>query len=119
MTDISNVILQQMGVNPTAFSLSSRYYGIATATLQGKDGESIVYLRRRFVPPADNFFIVQEHTLREGDRLDNVANQYYGDPERYWQLCDANNVIDPETVTEEPGSKINITLPQGIPGSNA
>jgi hypothetical protein len=119
MTDISNAVLQQAGVNTTAFSLTSRYYGIATATMKGSDGESIIYLRRRFVPPADSFFVLQQHTITEGERLDNITNQYYGDPERFWQICDSNNIMDPETVTDEPGSKINITLPQGIPGSNA
>jgi nucleoid-associated protein YgaU len=119
MTDISNIILQQVGVNASAFSPSSRYYGIATATMPGNDGAPLVFLRRRFVPSADQFQVLQQHTIKEGERLDNITNQYYGDPERYWQICDANNVIDPETVTDTPGSSINITLPQGIPGTNA
>jgi nucleoid-associated protein YgaU len=119
MTNPSNAVLQQVGVNPTAFSISSRYYGIATAEFQNPDGDSIVFLRRRFIPPSESFFVLQEHTIVEGERLDNITNQYYGDPERFWQICDSNNIMDPETVTEEPGTTINITLPQGVPGSNA
>lgn len=116
MTNITDSILQQVGVKASAFSISSRYNGIATATLEGKSGEPVVYLKRRFVPKSENFFVLQQHTIKEGERLDNITNQYYGDPERFWQLCDGNNVIDPGKVTEETGDTINITLPEGIPG---
>ena len=27
----------------------------------------------------------------QGERLDNVAAQYLGDPTLFWRLCDANN----------------------------
>lgn len=119
MTDISQTVLQQVGIKVSSFSLSSRYNGITTATIEGSNGESIVFLRRRFVPPAENFFVLQEHTIKEGERLDNITSLYYGDPERFWQICDGNNVIDPGKVTEEPDTTIKITLPEGIPGNNA
>lgn len=118
MTNLTDTILQQVGIKTSAFSITSRYNGIATATIEGNNGESIVYIKRRFVPPSDNFFVLQQHTIKEGERLDNITNQYYGDPEMFWQICDANNVIDPGKVTEEPDSTINITLPEGIPGNN-
>ena len=109
-------ILQQAGLRATAFPPTSRYYGIETATMETKDGESIVYLRRRFVPQPERFSLLQQHTVTEGDRLDNITNQYLGDPEQFWQLCDANNVLHPEELTESIGFKIQITLPEGIPG---
>ena len=118
MADISQTILQQMGLKSSSFAQSSRYYGIETATIEGNNGEPIVYVRRRFVPPAEKFFLLQEHTVKESERLDNITAQYYGDPERFWQVCDANNTIDPGTLTEEPGKKIRITLPEGIPGNS-
>jgi hypothetical protein len=55
--------------------------------------------------------------VKEGDRLDNITNQFIGDPERFWQICDANNVLEPAELTEQPGNTIRITLPQGIPGN--
>ena len=116
MTDIS--ILQQAGVKVSYFSSTSRYYNIATKSMINSKGETVVFIKRRFVPQSDKFFVLQEHTVKESDRLDNVTNQYYGDPERFWQICDANNAMQPDELTEEPDTIINITLPEGIPGNS-
>ena len=48
-------------------------------------------------------------------RLDNLTNLYLGDPEQFWQLCDANNAKHPDEL-ETIGRQIRITLPEGIPG---
>jgi len=117
MENFSQAVLQQLGIKPGSFSFSSRYATVETATMQGSNGEPVVFLRRRFVPQADKFSLLQEHRLKEGERLDNITAQYYGDPERFWQCCDANNVLDPGELTEEPGSIIKITLPEGIAGN--
>src|SRR4030095_7121082 len=116
MTDISQ-LLQQIGAKPSYFSLSSRYKDIPLATMEDNNGETIVYVRRRFIPQPNKFFLLEEHMVALGDRLDNIANQYLGDPERFWQICDSNVVIDPDELTENPGDKIRITLPEGIPGN--
>ena len=98
------------------FPPTSRYSGIETAEIKMPDGRIIVYLRRRFVPPPERFALLQEHTVKQGDRLDNIAAQYLGDPEQFWRLCDANNAIAPEELTDAAGRKLRITLPEGIPG---
>jgi len=33
--------------------------------------------------------LLQEHAVTEGERLDHIAAKYLGDPEQFWQLCDA------------------------------
>jgi hypothetical protein len=102
------------------FPPTSRYYGIETVTAQTADGRTVVYLKRRFVPSPDDFALLQYHTVVEGDRLDNVTAKYLNDPEQFWRICDANGVRRPDELTETIGSKIRITLPQGIPAvSNA
>jgi hypothetical protein len=98
-------------------SISSRYYGIEQVEFETPDGKRIAYLRRRFVPPPERFELLQEHSVAEGERLDNIAAQYLGDPEQFWRLCDANNAIRPEELTEEVGRRLRITLPEGIPGN--
>jgi hypothetical protein len=104
------------GVLPaTSFPPTSRYHGIATAQLTTAAGRTIVYLRRRFVPPAERFALLQEHTVQEGDRLDNITAHYLGDPEQFWRLCDANGVLEPDQLTDTVGRKIRVTLPEGIP----
>jgi len=97
------------------FPINSRYYGIATVTLETQDGKQIVFLRRRFVPPPERFDLLTEHTVSDGERLDNITALYLGDPEQFWRVCDANGVIRPDELTETVGRKIRITLPEGIP----
>jgi hypothetical protein len=100
------------------FTPTSRYYTVETAELQKPDGEKVVYLRRRRVPQPDDFVTLQEHRVVQGDRLDNITAAYLGDPEQFWRLCDANNAMEPEELTDTEGSTIRITLPEGIPGNS-
>jgi len=47
------------------------------------------------------------HTVRAEDRLDLLANRYYGDPFQYWRIADANPALTPEDVLD-PGAQISI-----------
>ena len=94
------------------FEPKSRYYAIETAQWTALDGAIIVYKRRRFLPLATGEMLA-EHTVTEGDRLDNITARYLGDPELFWQLCDGNRAMHPEELTAEIGRKLNIALPQG------
>lgn len=116
MTDPLEALLAAGEINTTLFTSTSRYHTIDTATYETPDGLTVVHLRRRFVPSPDEFVLQQEHTIVQNDRLDNLANQYLGDPEQYWQLCDANGAVRPDDLTENIGGKLRITLPRGIPG---
>lgn len=116
MSDPLQALLQGPA-KPSLFPPNSRYSGIDTGTLTTADGRTLVYVRRRFVPPPGRFALVQEHTVVEGDRLDNLTAKYLGDVERYWQLCDANAAMRPEELTETIGRIVRITLPEGIPGT--
>ncbi|HEY6112361.1 MAG TPA: hypothetical protein VIV62_07590 [Chthoniobacterales bacterium] len=116
MNDPTQAIFQNV-VKPTPFPPTSRYFGIETPTLERtSDEKTIVYLRRRFVPRPERFASLLEHTVVEGDRIDNVTAKYLGDPEQFWRLCDANNAMRPGELTETIGARIRITLPEGIPG---
>jgi hypothetical protein len=120
MTDILQQILQGPPLDATAFPSSSRYHGIGTLQLTvAADGAPVVYLRRRFVPASDRFALLSIHSVREGERLDNITAQYLGDPLQFWRICDANNVIVPDELTDAVGDEILITLPADIPGGSA
>jgi hypothetical protein len=101
------------------FSFTSRYYTIETAKLERADGKTIVYIRRRFVPQPERFTLLHEHTVTQGERLDNITANYLGDPEQFWRVCDANRTMRPDELTESDriGRRLRITLPEGIPGN--
>ena len=97
------------------YPVTSRYHGIEIATMTRADGTTVAYLRRRFIPPPGRFELLEEHVVVTGDRIDNLAARYLGDPEQWWRLCDANGVMRPDEL-EEVGRRVRITLPEGIPG---
>ena len=102
------------------FPLSSRYYGIETTTMVLPNGREVTYLLRRLISQPERFADLQQHVIREGDRLDNIAATYLGDPEAFWRIADANRAMQPEALTQTIGRVLRITLPEGIPGvSNA
>ncbi len=97
------------------FPVTSRYYGIETAKLVTSDGREVVYLRRRFLPDGTKAVVLTEHVVTQGDRLDNITARYLGDPEQFWLICDANNVMRPDDLTAESeiGRRLPIPVPQG------
>jgi hypothetical protein len=95
------------------FDPASRYASVAdaTVTVTAPDGTSrtVTFKRRRFVPPAGVHTTLVEHTVAQGERLDNVTARYLGDPTRFWQVCDANQVLDPAEL-ERAGRIIRIAV---------
>ena len=117
MTDPLQLILQQTGNATSHFSPTSRYYGIAVKVIETENQGKVAYVRRRFISPPENFQLLQEHTVKQGERLDNITHQYLGDPEQFWRICDANAAMHPNELTDTLGEKIRITLPEGIPSN--
>jgi hypothetical protein len=117
MSDQLQALLQQTGLMTPAFPANSRYNITPITSLTLADGTEITYLQRRFVPPPENFALLQEHTTTEGERPDQIAAKYLGDPEQFWRLCDANGELRPQELLEPIGRSIRITLPENIPGT--
>lgn len=90
------------------FAKESRYFSLEDATIE-MNGRTVSYKRRRFLPEGSNMLLLQEITISEGDRLDRIAANVGGDPEQYWRICDANNVMHPLELTNEPGTIIRIS----------
>lgn len=95
------------------FPAGSRYYGVDITIYTAPDGREIPYLRRRFPPAQQDGAAIVEHVVTEGERLDNITARYLGDPEQFWRICDANNAMRPEDLTEEIGLRLRIPFPQG------
>ena len=94
------------------FDHTSRYYAIETATLTLPDGRTVAYKRRRFLPAGEEMPLLAEIPVAQGERPDVLAHRTLGDPLQYWRLCDANNVMRPTELTDEPGRAVRVPLPQ-------
>jgi nucleoid-associated protein YgaU len=53
-------------------------------------------------------FTYVSHMLTALDRLDRLANQYYGDPTLWWQIANANPELSPDWSAFTPGTIIRI-----------
>ena len=54
----------------------------------------------------------REHLVVAGERLDQLAQRYYGDPLKYWLICDANDAIFPDELMV-PGRVLRIPRNRG------
>jgi hypothetical protein len=117
LMDPVQAMLAQTSLQKNLFAATSRYYALDTETLIRPDGTTVIYLKRRFVPSPDQFQLLQNHSVTQGERLDNIAAQFLGDPELFWRIADANGAMRPEDLVETVGAQLKITLPQGITGS--
>jgi hypothetical protein len=115
-TDPVQAMLAQTALIRTLFDASSRYYGIAIETIQ-IGGKTVGYLSRRFLPDPSQFQALEQYSVVQGDRLDNLAARFLGDPTLFWRMADANNAMRPEELVATPGSTILITMPQGVTGA--
>ena len=116
-TDPLQALLAQTALKNNLFVPTSRYQGIDTETLTRADGSTVIYLQRRFVPSPAAFQLLQEHTVTQNERLDNISAKYLGDPELFWRIADANGAMRPDDLVAMVGRILRITLPQGITGS--
>ncbi len=94
------------------FDYSSRYYNLETAHYTTEDGRQVAYKRRRFLPQGRAMPLLQEVMFVEGDRLDLITYKTLGDSEHFWQICDANNTMNPTELTSEIGRTIRIPMPE-------
>lgn len=114
---VLDALLSGAAAGTRTFPPNSRYQGVAVAVYTRTDGTAIAYLTRRLVPQPEAFATISEHAVVEGERLDHIADRYFGDPELFWRIADANGALRPEALIEMPGRRLRVTLPQAIPGA--
>lgn len=111
---IQSMVLAAAGTGaPT--NPSSRYYGTNVEFFTRPDGVQLAYLQRRIIPQPNIYTALRNYVIVDGDRLDNLGFQFLGDPLLYWTICDANGAADPDDLTAQVGSTIQIPLSSGIP----
>lgn len=112
---MSDILALQQALPIAPFGPTSRYAALEIATIV-IDGETHRYVRRRFLPQPQSLAVLGYHAVAQYERLDHIAARYFGDPELFWRIVDANRTLRPEELTETPGRRLAITLPQGVPG---
>lgn len=103
-------------VEATDFPAESRYHAVPTLTFTTPDARQLPYLARRFTPPPEAFATLGYRIVAEGERLDQIAAETIGDPEAFWQLCEANGAVWAEEL-ERAGRELRLTLPEGVPAA--
>ncbi|CAL9325464.1 hypothetical protein ABZ568_36515 [Streptomyces olindensis] len=100
------------GAHP--YPRTSRYHDAEIGIHRRPDGTEVRYTKRRLLPPLDEQE-TQGHTVGAGERPDLLAQRYFGDPGQWWQIADANPVLDPRELTDEAGRVIGIPSAGGFP----
>ena len=79
------------------FDPKSRYASLKTYTVKDHRGREVAVVP---VAPHPDQGTIGTHLLRQGERLDHLAQQYLDDPAGYWRICELNEVMLAETLTE-------------------
>ena len=74
--------------------------------IQNKTGKGLVYNSQLlpYIEPSDSDILI---VTEEEDRLDLLANQFYGDSELWWVIATYNNLTDID-IKLEPGLQLRI-----------
>jgi hypothetical protein len=110
MTDLA-LLLAAPGLDATAFPPNSRYHGVPVRARATANGEIVKYLAPRVPPDPSTMTRLGVHLVVAGDRLDNLANRYFGDPTLGWRFADANVARLPAELTERPGRRLVVAVP--------
>ena len=71
-------------------------------TLAGADGRTVVLPAAPLRAAARALRAARRASSSpQGDRLDNIAARYLGDPEQFWRICDANGAMRPDELTDD------------------
>lgn len=80
------------------FDSKSRYAGLVTYVRRDHRGRLVAVVPVPS-PPAD--LTLGIHLLRQGERVDHLANRYLDNPAGFWRICELNGVMLAEALTEQ------------------
>jgi hypothetical protein len=79
------------------FDEKSRYARLETYIVTDHRGRTVAVVP---VPDAPAQTELGIHALRQGQRLDHLAQKYLDDPAGYWRICELNGAMHTEMLTE-------------------
>ena len=71
-----------------------------------------VYWSHDYPTGERNFMQIMNELTYLGPHIEETNVTSFGDPELFWRLCDANNVMNPLELTPEQGRSLRVPLPQ-------
>ena len=88
------------------FDPKSRYFSLKTYTVKDHRGRQVAVVP---VPPHPNQDTLGTHVLRQGERVDLLAAKYLDNAAGFWRICELNDAMLAETLTEQR----EIAIPAG------
>jgi hypothetical protein len=79
------------------FDDNSRYINADQYIVKDKRGRSVKVV---VTPAAPQQSILGYHLLKQGQRLDHLANRYLANPAGFWRIAEANDAMQAEALSE-------------------
>lgn len=79
------------------FDEKSRYLKLKPYRVTDRRGRIVPVVP---VPEAPGEHLLGYHARVQGQRLDHLANRYLNDPAGFWRICELNDVMLPESLSE-------------------
>ena len=79
------------------FADKSRYKNLTPYTVTDRRGRFVSVIP---VPAAPDQNLLGFHVLKQGQRLDHMAFKYLDDPAGFWRICELNDVMLAEALSE-------------------
>ena len=79
------------------FDKKSRYANLETYTVTDHRSRKVTVVP---VPDAPLESFLGFHLMKQGQRIDHLAHKYLDDPAGFWRICELNDVMLPEALTE-------------------
>ena len=86
------------------FDKNSRYKDLPLTYREDARGRVVAVVP---VPEAPQQTLRGYHLLKQGQRVDHLANAYLQNPTGFWRICELNDAMWPEAITE----KAEIAIP--------
>ncbi len=84
----------------------SRYAKVPTDNVTTIDGREATALRLRRLPSPTG----RPRLVKEGDRLDVIADRAFGDGTRFWHIADANTALEANDLVVEVLDSFNLPV---------
>jgi hypothetical protein len=87
-----------------SFDPKSRYVRHASSyEVTDRRGRKVLALTPGIIPPQTE---LGEHILKQGQRLDHLANFYLKDPNGFWRIAEQNGAMLPDAVLQQTTVRI-------------